>query len=94
MQQTSEQKHCDDPPTTLKVTGQDMQFSSETPTDETNHYNASAEPGITANTEIATICRTILQGTLKVDGSYNVNGQVMSLQELQRQIGELQGRRQ
>ena len=91
-QRTNEQMHLTGSPMAAKVMKCDTRFPPETPIDKTNHntHNIPAEIRATANAEIATICRTILQGKPDVDGSYNVNGQVMSLQELHRQIGNLQ----
>ena len=89
---TNELMHHTDLPMISKVMMRDMRFLPETPIDKTKHRNTPAEIGVTTNAEIATICRTILQGKPNVDSSYNVNGQVMLLQELQRQIGNLQDR--
>lgn len=70
----------------------DTRFPPEMPHGKNNPGTSSAEIRATANAEIATICSTILLGKLDADGSYNVNGQVMSIQELQNQLGKLQDR--
>ena len=88
---TNEQIHLTGPPMASKVIKCDTRFPPEMPHDK-NNRDTSAEIRTTANAEIATICSTILLGKPNVDGSYNVNGQVTSIQELQKQIGNLQDR--
>ena len=53
--------------------------------------NIQTKIGATANTEMA-ICSTILLGKVDAAGSYNVNGHVMSIEELQEQLGNLRDR--
>ena len=89
---TNEQTHHAGLPTISKIMKHDMRLPPETTIDKTKHHNTPAELIATANAKIATICRTILQGKPNNDGTYNVNEQVMSLQELQGQIGDLQDR--
>ena len=48
-------------------------------------HNIQVEAGATANTEMA-ICSTILLGKVDAAGSYNVNGHVVSIEELQQQL--------
>ena len=88
---TNEQIHLTGSPMASKVMKCNTQFPPEMLNDK-NNRDTAAEIRATANAEIATICSTILLGKLNVNGSYNVNGQVMSIQELQKQIGNLQDR--
>jgi hypothetical protein len=53
--------------------------------------NIRAEVGATADAERA-ICSAILLGKVDATGSYNVNGHVVSIEELQEQLGNLRDR--
>ena len=70
----------------------DTRSPPETPHGKNNYDTPSAEIRAMANAEMSTIISTILLGPLNADGSYNVNGQVMSIEELQDQLGNLQDR--
>ena len=89
--QTDEQIHPTGLTMAPEVMKRDTRFPPKTPHDK-NNRDTSAEIRTTANAEIANICSTILLGKVNAAGSFNVNGQVMSIQELQKQIGNLQDR--
>ena len=91
-QRTNTQTHHTGSLTTSKVMRHDIRLPPEATTDKTTYRNIPAKLRATANAKLATICCTALQGKPNVDGTYNVNGQVMLLQELQKQIRHLEHR--
>ena len=70
----------------------DTRLPPEATADKTAHHTVPTKIRATASTKLTTICRAALQEKPNVDGTYNVNGQVMSLQELQERIGHLEHR--
>ena len=86
-----EQVHLTSRPMTSKYTEYGAQPPQKEPYDMDDR-NVRAEVRATADAEKA-ICSAILLGKVDATGSYNVNGHVASIEELQEQLGNLRDRR-
>ena len=75
-------------PMTSTVIQHDVRLPPEATDDNTKLRITLVRLSTIATNRLATICRAALRKP-NVDGTYYVNGQVMSLQELERQIGNL-----
>ena len=80
--------HHTSSPVASKVMQYDVRLSPEATDDDIKQHSTLAQLSKMATNMMATIYRAALRKP-NVDGTYNVNGQVMSLQELKRRIGNL-----
>ena len=67
-----------------------IQLPPEGPHDRGSR-NMQTDVGAATDTEMA-ICSTILLGKVDATGSYNVDGHAVSIEELQKQLGNLRDR--